>query len=178
MPVMFLYFIRLGKAVQHLVFGGSNYTFHDADFGQWRNWKGSRRACERTGNDLVSIESLKEWMFLNSTIQAMETGEYFIGLKKIVRSGEWRWISDNSKVNATKGTFPWAKSEPNGDGDCAVMYKSYKEYYGEYNDLSCIKKFKEAGYICESHNENSGKEGMSRKLYTFLSLTLIFFSYF
>ena len=96
----------------------------------------------------------------------MKTGEYFIGLRKDGNSGEWRWISDNSKVNASKGTFPWAKSEPNGDGDCAVMYKDYRNDHGEYNDLTCTKRYQD-GYICEIHNESNGKEGMSRKLYPF-----------
>ena len=37
-----------------------------------------------TGKDLVSIESVEEWRFLNKTIQTMETSEYFIGLKKTI----------------------------------------------------------------------------------------------
>ncbi|KAL9973657.1 hypothetical protein ACROYT_G020139 [Oculina patagonica] len=109
-----------GESIQHFVFDGSNYTFHVTS-PWWLNWEESRRACKNTGSDLVSIESLKEWRFLNNTIQTMETTEYFIGLRKDSESGEWRWISDNSTVNASKGTFPWAKREPTGDGDCALM---------------------------------------------------------
>ena len=158
MTVMFLFFIRLGKAVQHLVFSGSNYTFH-ANSVQWRNWEESRHSCKETGGDLVSIESLEEWNFVKNTIQSMRTGEYFIGLKKDGKSGEWRWISDNSTVNAIKGTFPWAKGEPSGDGDCLVMYTSYRQDYGEYCDLSCFAKRKR-GFICESPAQNNGKEGI------------------
>ena len=168
MTVMFLFFIHLGKAVQNLLFGRSNYTFH-ANSG-WPNWEKGRGACKETGSDLVSIESLDEWIFLNNTIQTMETEEYFIGLKKIGKYGEWRWIRDNSKVNATKQTFPWATGEPSGDGDCAVMYKDYLQDYGEYNDLRCNAISDKAGYICESHNDNNGKEGMSRHRLTILCL--------
>ena len=72
----------------------------------------------------------------------MKTGEYFIGLKKDSESGEWRWISDNSKVDAIKreGKFPWAGGEPSGGGNCAVMYKDYGGNIGKYNDLKCADK--------------------------------------
>lgn len=93
----------------------------------------------------------------------METTEYFIGLRKDSKSGQWRWISDNSIVNASKGTFPWAKREPMGDGDCAVMYKDYLDDFGEYNDLSCTKE-RRHGRICESPAESNNKEGISHKL--------------
>ena len=136
---------------------------------QWPTWRKSRLACNKTGGDLVSIESLEEWKFLNNAIQTMTTGEYFIGLKKDGKSGEWRWISDNSKVNTTKGTFPWAKDEPNGDGNCAVMYKQYRQDYGEYNDFSCTG-VKTIGYICESPTQSNGKDGMS------VAYFLLFFS--
>ena len=166
---LFFFFIRLGKAVQKLAFGGSSYTFHTKSV-QQRNWEDSRRSCKETGSDLVSIEILEEWVFLKNTILCMRTGEYFIGLRKNGKSGKWRWISDNREVTTPKGTFYWAKGEPNGDGDCAVMYKDYRKDYGEYNDLSCTEKNVNAGYICESHNESNGTDGMFCKLYTFCRL--------
>jgi len=48
------------------------------------SWEDSRRLCNMTGNDLVSIESVEEWRFLDKTIQTMQTFEYFIGLKKTI----------------------------------------------------------------------------------------------
>ena len=100
----------------------------------------------------------------------MRAAEYFIGLRKDGKSGEWRWISDNSKVNATRGTFAWAKYEPSGDGDCAVMYKDYSQDYGEYSDFRCTG-VKWIGYICESPPQS--KEGMSPTLYIFCRLGLV-----
>ena len=132
---------------------------------KWANWKESRRHCQDSGSDLVSIESTKEWIFLKDSIQKMETIEYFIGLK--YTSGAWRWISDNSKVNDTKGEFPWAKGEPSGDNEnCAVMYKEYRRDYGLFSDLSCTVQRKE-GYICESPVNSNDQESKSYKLLCF-----------
>ena len=106
----------------------------------------------------------------------METAEYLIGLEYTSRA--WRWISDNSKVNDTKGEFPWAKDEPNGDNEnCAVMYKDYRDDYGLFNDLSCTVKQKH-GYICESPVNSNDQEGMSYKLLCFLLRLHWAFSFF
>ena len=126
-------------------------------------WEGSRKRCKKIGGDLVSIESEKEWFFLKETIQNYAAVEYFIGLRKVSKSKEWRWISDNSKVNATKGKFPWAKDEPSGDGNCAVMYKDYRKDYGLFNDLSCSEQRHNIGYICENSVNSNDQEGMFYK---------------
>ena len=106
---------------------------------------------------------------MKETIQKNATIEYFIGLKK-ERSGEWRWISDHSEVNATRGKFPWAQDEPSGDlnGNCAVMYKDYRYDYGLFNDLSCTKQKQITGYICESSVDRNDQEGMFYKSLCFL----------
>ena len=100
---------------------------------------------------------------MKETIQKYATSEYFIGLKKDGKSKEWKWISDNSKVNATRGKFPWAQANPSGDGYCAVMYKDYLKYYGLFNDLNCVTKQNIAGYICESSVNSNDSEGMFYK---------------
>ena len=137
------------------VHGCSNYTFHQNSEKKRNDRFKSRKECKEAGYDLVSIESREEWNFLNQSIQTLRAGEYFIGLKKDKTSGEWRWISDNSKVNAsTEGAWPWATGEPWSNDpkvseNCAVMYKDYRSNYGRYNDVSCERGTKEAGYICE-----------------------------
>jgi len=148
--------IRLGKGEQHFVFGNSKYTFHRNSAGTL-NWEESNKHCKETGSQLVSIESKKEWEFLKNTIQSMATLEYFIGLKSDSESEEWRWISDDSKVNAIKGEFPWAKGEPSGDGNCAVMYKRFARHTGKFNDLDCGQK---RPHICESSAQSTGQKGM------------------
>lgn len=158
-------FIRLGKTSSLFVFGNSSYRFHART--AKLNWIRSRQLCKDAGSDLVSIESEKEWSFLKNAIQRMNTTEYFIGLKKDISSNEWRWISDNSKVNATKGKFPWANGEPSGNENCAVMYKDYRKYYGLFNDLSCTTQTRR-GYICESPTNSTDQKGMSYKFYWFL----------
>ena len=108
----------------------------------------------------------------------MATDEYFIGLKNDSTSGEWRWISDNSKVDATRGEFPWATNQPSGDGNCAVMYRSYPGNIGKYNDLNCTKGYRKRGYICESPAISNGQEGMSHKSSFSVRLTLLVFFFF
>ena len=102
---------------------------------------------------------------MKDTIQNMKRFEYYIGLKKDSTSGEWKWLSDNSKVNATRGKFPWAEDEPSGDGSCAVMFGHFKQNNGLFNDLRCdIYR----GYICESLTKSTDQEGMSYKLSRYL----------
>lgn len=157
--------IRLAKGEQHFVFGNSKYTFHGNSTGKL-NWEESNKHCKETGSQLVSIESEKEWKFLNETIQSMATSEYFIGLKNDSESEGWRWISDNSTVNATEGEFPWAKRQPSGDGNCAIMYKDFAGNFGKFNDLDCAHQ---KPYICESSLDGTGQEGMFNYISYFIS---------
>ena len=106
-------------------FNGSSYIFYRSN-GRWHNWDRSKKICkEQSGYDLVSIESREEWKFLNQIIQKEDTIEYFIGLWKDTSIGVWRWLSDNSTVNASsRGHWPWAKDEPNNENrecNCALM---------------------------------------------------------
>ena len=91
-----------GRTNPPFVFGNSTYTSHEISAAQKLNWAESRQRCKDTGSDLVSIESKNEWRFLKNTIQKIKTVEYYIGLKKDSMSGEWKWLSDNSKVSATR----------------------------------------------------------------------------
>ena len=131
-------------------FRGSRYIFHGSN-GNWYNWETGKTICEQSGSNLVSIESPEEWNFLNRTIQKENTTEYFIGLWKDTSTGVWRWLSDNSTVDASnKGDWPWAKGEPNDkDENCAQMYRDYLNNFGRYNDVRCSDPKPEAGFICE-----------------------------
>lgn len=85
-------------------FDGSRYIFHDSN--DRCNWSEGEKFCEKSGYNLVSIESREEWNFLNKTIQRKKTVEYFMGLRKDT-TGVWRWLSDNSTVNvSSKGVWP------------------------------------------------------------------------
>ena len=115
--------------------------------------------CRKTGlGDLVSIESEAEWIFLKNTISKITIAdEYFIGLRKDGQSGQWRWLSNNS---TSQTGLPWATGEPNGDGNCASMYKDYRRDYGKYNDLDCTE-IRRPGYICEFPVASCNQEGTS-----------------
>ena len=132
-------------------FSGSSYVFYRSNDNGY-NWERSKTICnEQSGYNLVSIESREEWNFLNRTIQKEDTIEYFIGLWKDTSTGVWRWLSDNSTVNASnKGHWPWAARQPNGkDENCAQMYRDYLDNFGRYNDVSCTSRLSQAGFICE-----------------------------
>ena len=133
-------------------FSGSSYIFYRSN-GNWYNWEKSRTLCEQSGYNLVSIESREEWNFLNHTIPKENTIKYFIGLWKDPSTGVWRWLSDNSTVNASnKGNWPWAKGQPsngNGKENCAEMYRDYLHTFGRYNDVPCSMPIPQAGFICE-----------------------------
>ena len=132
-------------------FSGSTYIFYRSN-GNGYYWERSKTICnKRSGYNLVSIESREEWDFLSQTIQKMKTTEYFIGLWKDTSTGVWRWLSDNSTVDASnKGLWPWARGEPTGkDENCAQMYRDYLKDFGRYNDVSCTSSLSRAGFICE-----------------------------
>ena len=134
-------------------FSGSSYIFYRSN-GIWYDWYESEKICnEQSGYSLVSIESHEEWNFLKETIQKENTTEYFIGLRKDTSTGAWRWLSDNSTVNASnKGDWPWARGEPseeNGELSCTQMYGNFRNEFGRYNDVSCTSPLSHAGFICE-----------------------------
>ena len=132
-------------------FSGFSYIFYRSN-DKWYNWERSKTICEQSGYNLVSIESREEWNFLKQTIQKENTTEYFIGLRKDP-TGVWRWLSDDSIVNASNnGHWPWAKGQPSNGNikeDCALMYRDYRKDYGLYNDVSCTSPLSQAGFICE-----------------------------
>ena len=134
-------------------FSGSSYIFYRSN-GNWYDWYESKKICnEQSGYSLVSIESREEWNLLKQTIQKENTTEYFIGLRKDPSTGVWRWLSDNSTVNASnKGDWPWARGEPsdeNGELSCAQMYGNFRNEFGRYNDVRCSSPIPQAGFICE-----------------------------
>ena len=132
-------------------FSGSNYIFYGSN-GNGYNWERSKTICNKqSGYNLVSIESREEWNFLKQTIQKEDTDEYFIGLRKDASTKVWRWLSDNSTVNASnKGHWPWASGEPDdNDENCAEMYRDYLDNFGRYNAVSCTSHSSHAGFICE-----------------------------
>ena len=133
-------------------FSGSSYIFYSSE-GNRYGWDESKRGCEQSGYNLVSIESYEEWNFLKKTIQNETTIQYFIGLRKDTSTGVWRWLSDSSTLNVSgKKNWPWATGEPNNENgreNCAQMYKDYRSDFGLYNDVSCTPTNDKAGFICE-----------------------------
>lgn len=134
-------------------FGCSNYTFHGSPrpiFGL--TWMESRRLCNLSGSDLVSIEEFKEWEFLVKAIQELSSMMYFIGLREDKRTRQWTWLSNGKSINASREEFPWAKGAPRNRErmNCVIMYKSYFQNFGRFDDFGCTQWLSDTGYICES----------------------------
>ncbi|XP_067019313.1 uncharacterized protein [Acropora muricata] len=115
-------------------------------------WETSRSLCQKSSEgDLVSIEQEEERNFVKNIIKNLTTIKYFIGLKK--DNGKWKWLSNQTTVNSSQGESPWAPREPSGTPDrkdnCATIYGIYLSALGLFDDMSCIKSAKDAGYICE-----------------------------
>ena len=116
------------------------------------SWEESKNLCEQSGNKLVSMERLRaELNFLENQLEAlkMNTTEYYIGLRK--DGQKWIWVSDNSTLEETKrGHFPWAPSEPNGNGNCVKMWLLKRSAWTYvYDDVHCRVSTRNIGYICE-----------------------------
>ncbi|KAL9963149.1 hypothetical protein ACROYT_G032324 [Oculina patagonica] len=124
--------------------GNSCYFISTAEEG--RSWDNNRETCQGKGGDLVSIETLAEWQFINGEIQKKSIGgpnEWHIGLNKV--GGVWKWINDSPFTLASK--WQTSKGQPNGDGNVAVISKDYPPtHQGEFNDLPRTVK---RAFICE-----------------------------
>ena len=132
-------------------FNCSNYTFHE-DSAEGRSWERSRLLCQNSSEgDLVSIEEEEEWKFVKNIIKKLPVIKYFIGLKK--ENGKWKWLSNQTTVDSSQGTSPWAPGEPSGGWDlkmnCATIYGKYWSYFGRFDDIACRRRVRDSGHICE-----------------------------
>ncbi|XP_044176263.1 uncharacterized protein LOC114965012 isoform X3 [Acropora millepora] len=135
----------------HALFNCSKYTFHENST-KGRGWEESRWLCQNSSEgDLVSIEEENERIFVESIIKNLTALKYFIGLKKEQLSGKWKWLTNGKPVDASQGSHPWAPGEPTQESGqkCATIYGNYWRYLGQFDDLPCFQRLKDAGYICE-----------------------------
>ena len=123
----------------------------------------------------MSIEEDEEWNFVKKIIKNLTTIEYFIGLKK--DNGKWKWLSNQTTVNSTRGIFPWAEgqpSQPEKEVYCATIYNKYMTHFGRFDDLPCGLPKKSSGHICERAVSCTKHEG-GRKLFVEESGTRILY---
>ena len=116
------------------------------------SWEESKNLCEQNGSKLVSMERLRaELNFLEKQSEALEmdTSQYYIGLRK--NGQKWIWVSDNSTLEETqKVNSPWARGEPNGNGNCVKIWRETKKPWTYvYDDVNCTVSTSDIGYICE-----------------------------
>ena len=129
----------------------SSYTFHENSTDA-RSWETCRLLCQSSSEgDLVSIEEEEERNFIKNIIKKLPVIKYFIGLKK--ENGKWKWLSNQTTVDSSRGKFPWAPGQPSGTPDrkdnCATIYGKYRSYLGRFDDMSCSRRSRYSGHICE-----------------------------
>ncbi|XP_015760624.1 PREDICTED: uncharacterized protein LOC107339813 isoform X1 [Acropora digitifera] len=151
--IVVLTFIISGcSGLIHAFFKCSNYTFHENST-EGRSWETSRLLCQNSSEgDLVSIEEEEERNFVKNIIKNLTATKYFIGLKK--DNGKWKWLSDQTAVDSSKGKSPWAPNQPSGTSsnlkvNCATMYGKYRSYFGLFDDNRCRRRIRDAGLIRE-----------------------------
>lgn len=88
-------------------------------------------------------------MFLFFLLKKIKTEvveqNYWMGAEDYTKEGDWRWVSDLSKVQYSG----WQSGEPNnwlGNEDCALFYLPHSL---NWNDGRCNFK---SGYICEKQH--------------------------
>ena len=133
-------------------FNCSYYTFHENSI-EGRSWEASRFLCKNSSEgDLVSIEEEEERNFVKNIIKNITAIKYFIGLEK--NNGKWKWLSNKTIVDSSKGKSPWAPGQPCGTSpkekvNCTTIYGKYRSYFGRFDDIHCRRLMKDAGHICE-----------------------------
>ena len=99
----------------------------------------------------MSIEAEEERNFVKNIIKNLTALTYFIGLKK--ENGRWKWLSNQTTVDSSQGKSPWAPGEPSGTlnqkMNCSLVYGKYLSFLGRFDDLSCLRRRKYTGHICE-----------------------------
>uniref|UniRef100_A0AAR2JFM0 C-type lectin domain-containing protein n=1 Tax=Pygocentrus nattereri TaxID=42514 RepID=A0AAR2JFM0_PYGNA len=97
-------------------------------FDEKKTWHAARSECRRLGADLVSIMSLTEQSWLETT------NDVWTGLNDLDFSGYFTW-SDHHEVTFTY----WSPGEPNNhldfNEDCVEMY--YQNGTSFWNDINC-----------------------------------------
>ena len=160
----------------HVFFNCSYYTFHK-NSNEGRSWETSRLLCQNSSEgDLVSIEAEEERNFIKKFIKNLTAENYFIGLKK--DNGKWKWLSNQAIVDSSFGKSPWAPGQPSGTSirnrkaNCATIFGKYRSYLGRFDDMSCRRKEKGAGYICE-RAVSCAKHERGRSLYMFVEESVL-----
>ena len=135
------------------VFNGHYYTLFTDDL----TWEEAKKACERMGGHLVSINSQEENQIIVNLCKGTSKGLYWIGAYSDDK-GKWKWVSDE-KFDYTS----WDVNQPSKTGEkYAQIYGEHfenNEHIGKWNDANSSKgdiswfSVKNVGYICEFEPE-------------------------
>uniref|UniRef100_A0A8C2AKC8 C-type lectin domain-containing protein n=1 Tax=Cyprinus carpio TaxID=7962 RepID=A0A8C2AKC8_CYPCA len=108
------------------------------------SWPEAQSYCRERFTDLATVDSMSDVNRLVNIVDAGYSGSVWIGLK---RGTQKRWGWSNGE-NTTSQYYNWASGQPNGDGDCVVIY------YGVWHDMSCSYK---QYFVCYAEEHGAGK---------------------
>ncbi|KAJ8396886.1 hypothetical protein AAFF_G00012090 [Aldrovandia affinis] len=84
----------------------SCYFFSRVDSDQQQSWPQSRERCQRSGADLVVIDTEEKQEFISRAIKRIgpssrywHTAGYWIGLRDVHTEGEWKWVNGTVLTN-------------------------------------------------------------------------------
>ena len=111
---------------ENIIFEDSCYVFTESR----KTWTENRKTCADKGGDLVTMETEKEWQFINKEIQKRTTPtKWYIGLENMGQ--EWKWVNGRP-LTISK----WRDEEPSGHGNVGEIVKGYRpNTQGLFNDL-------------------------------------------
>ncbi|XP_059205174.1 lactose-binding lectin l-2-like [Centropristis striata] len=106
-------------------------------------WADAELHCVSEGANLVSINSLEEYNFINALIRNFDPADKltWIGLSDTQKEGGWMW-SDGSAVKV----FFWNPGEPNNAGGEHCVHNN-RDTNNTSNDHQCSNTFP---FVCAS----------------------------
>ncbi|XP_025108881.1 C-type mannose receptor 2-like [Pomacea canaliculata] len=119
------------------------------------SWSDAQESCQKSGSNLLSINSLDERTWVLRMLKA-KSRRWWVGLQRTSPGNDtWKWL--DSVTDFSSHVTPWGTNEPNnmgGDEDCAEISPR-----GQLNDESCSESF---GFICEK-SSNATPENRAEK---------------
>ncbi|XP_016333237.1 C-type mannose receptor 2-like [Sinocyclocheilus anshuiensis] len=125
------------------------------------SWPEAQSYCRERFTALATVDSMGDMNRLVNIVDAGYSGSVWIGLKKGTQK-RWGWSNGE---NTSSQYYNWGSAQPNGDGDCVVIYSgvwhymlcSYKRYFVCYETSGYIlvqsaKNWSDAQSYCRQHH--------------------------
>lgn len=145
-PVLTTFSSKCGPGWIERPFSSYCYLFKD----EYLNVLEAKKACQNQGGSLLSITSVDEQLFIQSSLSSLQINSYWLAANKESPSKGWRWEDDQPFVflNWAQGQY---MTSPNQY--CAILSKSYS-YQWLTVECNINSRF---GYICKKEQQGVTK---------------------